>query len=151
MGLALLLATATAHALPTFAEVRAAHRPSDAVVVDRDGVVLRRRDGDEALAEILDALDLVPGRRHGERDVGTTAAAVALHEGVAVTVEGPEHLHPAADLRVAALDDDAALAMAVAGVDAVSHQAARVGLGVDFDDLLVSLVRLCIVSARARF
>ncbi|GAA4872311.1 helix-turn-helix domain-containing protein [Actinomycetospora straminea] len=78
-------------------EVHTRHPDLDAsvLVVDRDGVVLRRRDGEEALAEILDALDLVPGRRHGERDVGTTAAAVALHEGVAVTVEGPEHLHPA--------------------------------------------------------
>ncbi|MEJ2890164.1 helix-turn-helix domain-containing protein [Actinomycetospora aeridis] len=65
------------------------------LVVDRDGVVLVRRDGDPALAEILDALHLVPGHGHGEHVVGTTAAAVALHEGEAVALEGPEHLHPA--------------------------------------------------------
>ncbi|MEJ2861150.1 helix-turn-helix domain-containing protein [Actinomycetospora flava] len=65
------------------------------LVVDRDGVVLVRRDGDPALAEILDALHLVPGGAYGEQVVGTTAAALALHEGVATTVEGPEHLHPA--------------------------------------------------------
>ena len=43
---ALLLATASAastsvHALPTFAEVRAAHRPSDIVLTDRDGTPIQ--------------------------------------------------------------------------------------------------------------
>lgn len=47
----------------------------------------------------------------------------------------PAYANPAADIRVAALDDPDALAEAVAGVDAVCHQAARVGLGVDFDDV----------------
>lgn len=47
----------------------------------------------------------------------------------------PDYLDPRADLRHVALDDEDALADAVAGVDAVSHQAARVGLGVDFADV----------------
>ncbi len=47
----------------------------------------------------------------------------------------PEHLHPAADLVVGDLTDAAVVEAAVAGVDAVSHQAARVGLGVDFGDV----------------
>jgi dTDP-L-rhamnose 4-epimerase len=47
----------------------------------------------------------------------------------------PSYLDPRADLRVVDLTDEDALAAAVAGVDAVSHQAARVGLGVDFDDV----------------
>lgn len=47
----------------------------------------------------------------------------------------PDFANPAADIRVASLRDSAAMADAVAGVDAVCHQAARVGLGVDFDDV----------------
>lgn len=47
----------------------------------------------------------------------------------------PDHLPAAVDLRVAALDDEDAVARAVDRVDAVCHQAARVGLGVDFDDV----------------
>ena len=47
----------------------------------------------------------------------------------------PDYLDPRVDLRVAALDDEAAVAGAVDGVDAVCHQAARVGLGVDLDDI----------------
>jgi dTDP-L-rhamnose 4-epimerase len=47
----------------------------------------------------------------------------------------PDYLHPQAELIEAALDDHAALDAAARGVDAVCHQAARVGLGVDFDDV----------------
>lgn len=47
----------------------------------------------------------------------------------------PGYLNPAADLRRATLDDEVAVAAAVADVDAVCHQAARVGLGVDLDDI----------------
>jgi sigma-54 dependent transcriptional regulator, acetoin dehydrogenase operon transcriptional activator AcoR len=91
---------------PAPARVAAAERVLDAVhgrhpdltasvlVVDRDGVVRARRDADPALAEILDAVCLAPGYRHAEDVVGTTAAALALHEGRALVVEGPEHLHP---------------------------------------------------------
>ena len=47
----------------------------------------------------------------------------------------PAYLDPRVDLRVVALDDEHAVADAVADVDAVCHQAARVGLGVDLDDI----------------
>jgi len=47
----------------------------------------------------------------------------------------PDYANPAADIRVAPLRDPDAVAAAVEGVDAVCHQAARVGLGVDFDDV----------------
>ncbi|WP_166346921.1 NAD-dependent epimerase/dehydratase family protein [Phytoactinopolyspora limicola] len=47
----------------------------------------------------------------------------------------PDYLPPAAELRVADLTDERAVQQAVDGVDAVCHQAARVGLGVDFDDV----------------
>ena len=39
-GLIACVVSAGAAAIPTFAEVRSAHRPSDAVVVDRSGVPL---------------------------------------------------------------------------------------------------------------
>ena len=48
----------------------------------------------------------------------------------------PNHLPPSVDLRRADVTDAGAVARAVAGVDAVSHQAARVGLGVDFGDIV---------------
>jgi len=63
------------------------------VLVDASGVVRVRRDGDRTLASLLDGLLLVPGYGYGERAVGTTAAAVALHEGTPVAVTGPEHYH----------------------------------------------------------
>ena len=47
----------------------------------------------------------------------------------------PDYLNPAAEHRRIALDDLLALQDALRGVDAVCHQAARVGLGVDFDDV----------------
>ena len=47
----------------------------------------------------------------------------------------PDYLDSRADLRIVALADEDAVARAVADVDAVCHQAARVGLGVDLDDI----------------
>jgi dTDP-L-rhamnose 4-epimerase len=47
----------------------------------------------------------------------------------------PDYLDPAAELLVGDIADPAVAAAAVAGVDAVCHQAAKVGLGVDFGDV----------------
>jgi dTDP-L-rhamnose 4-epimerase len=47
----------------------------------------------------------------------------------------PPVVDPRVDLRVASVTDPVAVAKAVAGVDAVCHQAAKVGLGVDFGDV----------------
>ncbi len=47
----------------------------------------------------------------------------------------PDYLNPAAAYTIADLSDPGVAAAAVAGVDAVCHQASRVGLGVDFADL----------------
>jgi dTDP-L-rhamnose 4-epimerase len=47
----------------------------------------------------------------------------------------PDYLNPSVEHRRVSLDDLAALVDALDGVDAVCHQAARVGLGVDFDDV----------------
>ncbi len=47
----------------------------------------------------------------------------------------PDYLDPAVDLVVGDIADPAVASAAVAGVDAVCHQAAKVGLGVDFGDV----------------
>ena len=47
----------------------------------------------------------------------------------------PDYLDPAVDLIVGDVADPAVAAAAVEGVDAVCHQAAKVGLGVDFGDV----------------
>jgi len=54
---------------------------------------------------------------------------LVAHAGV------PDYLDPAVDLMVADLAEPGVAAAAVAGVDAVCHQAAKVGLGVDFGDV----------------
>src|SRR5208282_4095671 len=63
------------------------------VLVDSGGVVRVRRDGDEGLARLLDAVLLVPGYRHDEATVGTTAASVAWHERSDFVLSGAEHYH----------------------------------------------------------
>ena len=54
---------------------------------------------------------------------------LAAHTGV------PDYLDPAVDLMVADLAEAGVAERAVGGVDAVCHQAAKVGLGVDFGDV----------------
>ncbi|GAA2561575.1 helix-turn-helix domain-containing protein [Pseudonocardia hydrocarbonoxydans] len=63
------------------------------VLLDPAGVVRARRDCDRALARLLDEVLLVPGYGYGERAVGTTAAAVALHDRADTAVDGAEHFH----------------------------------------------------------
>jgi transcriptional regulator of acetoin/glycerol metabolism len=63
------------------------------VLLDTAGVVRVRRDGEPALARLLDGVLLVPGYGYSERAVGSTAASIALHERAVVTVSGPEHYH----------------------------------------------------------
>ncbi|GAA2158126.1 MULTISPECIES: SDR family NAD(P)-dependent oxidoreductase [Glycomyces] len=60
---------------------------------------------------------------------------VVVLDSLAAHKEPPAHLPDSVELIVGDLADDDALRDAVAGVDAVCHQAARVGLGVDFDDV----------------
>ncbi len=66
---------------------------------------------------------------HGHDVVSVDNLSPAAHSGT------PTYLNPAAEYRTTPLSDLAALSNAAAEVDAVCHQAARVGLGVDFDDV----------------
>jgi dTDP-L-rhamnose 4-epimerase len=67
-------------------------------------------------------------------------ADVRVVDSLAASVHGPDPgaglaLDPRAELMVGDLGDRAVARRAVAGIDAVCHQAAKVGLGVDFGDV----------------
>ncbi|TDC49717.1 NAD-dependent epimerase/dehydratase family protein [Jiangella ureilytica] len=62
-------------------------------------------------------------------------AEVVVLDSLIAHTEPPAHLPDGVDLRVADLRDADAVAHAAGDVDAVCHQAARVGLGVDLDDV----------------
>jgi dTDP-L-rhamnose 4-epimerase len=63
-------------------------------------------------------------------------ALLAAGHGVRVLdLTEPAHLDPRADLHRGDVRDPAAVAAAVDGVDAVCHQAAMVGLGLDLEDI----------------
>jgi dTDP-L-rhamnose 4-epimerase len=65
-------------------------------------------------------------------EAGATVRVVdslVAHDGV------PGYLHPAVDLIVGDLADPRIAEAAVEGIDAVCHQASKVGLGVDFGDV----------------
>ncbi|WP_462189104.1 helix-turn-helix domain-containing protein [Frankia sp. CcWB2] len=63
------------------------------VLVDTAGVVRVRRDGDRALAGLLDGVLFVPGYGYAEQAVGTTAASISLHDQTDIAISGPEHYH----------------------------------------------------------
>jgi dTDP-L-rhamnose 4-epimerase len=67
--------------------------------------------------------------REGHDVISVDALAPAAHAAV------PDYLNPGAEHRRVSMTDLAGLTDALAGVEAVCHQAARVGLGVDFDDV----------------
>ena len=77
--------------------------------------------------------------------IGSHIVDLLVHEGhevvsvdaitTAAHAAPPDYLNPAAEHRHVLMSDLAGLTDALTGVDAVCHQAARVGLGVDFDDI----------------
>src|SRR4051794_1759557 len=69
--------------------------------------------------------------------IGSHVVAAALDAGLAVRVldHAPRHVDPRAELVVADVRGAGAVERALAGVDSVSHQAAKVGLGTDFGDV----------------
>lgn len=62
-------------------------------------------------------------------------AEVAVVDNLAVHAGVPAHLDPSVDLLIGDLADPGVAERAVDGVDAVCHQASKVGLGVDFGDV----------------
>lgn len=82
----------------------------------------------------------------GEGFIGSTVVDELVAAGCEVTSldllhpaahrTPPQHLHPAARRMRADVGDAEAVAAALDGVDAVSHQASMVGLGTSFDDVV---------------
>ncbi|MEA2702724.1 MAG: dTDP-L-rhamnose 4-epimerase [Actinomycetota bacterium] len=66
---------------------------------------------------------------------GGAAVRIVDSLGPEVHKTTPDYLDPAAELMVGDIADPAVAAAAVDGVDVVCHQAAKVGLGVDFGDV----------------
>ncbi|NQX10356.1 hypothetical protein HQQ80_01815 [Microbacteriaceae bacterium VKM Ac-2855] len=64
------------------------------LVLDAGGVVRSRRDGDAALARLLDALSVSPGFDMRESQVGTTALSLALSSGRDACLPGELNFHP---------------------------------------------------------
>lgn len=61
------------------------------VLLDVDGVVRSRADGDPDLARLLDGLRVVPGYGFDEAAMGTSASTLAFAGRTAVALSGPEH------------------------------------------------------------
>jgi transcriptional regulator of acetoin/glycerol metabolism len=61
------------------------------ILTDSSGIVLDRRGGDPALLRRLDSVDLAPGFRYAESEVGTNGIGTALEVGGPILVDGAEH------------------------------------------------------------
>ena len=119
--------------------------PCSLLSFDTQGILRVRRDGDAALASLLDQLLLLPGHDHSERWMGTTAAGLALAEGTDTTVRPWEHLHPA----LRCIDESAAQVVdpatrhVVGTVVAVAHESVS-------SDLLLPIARSLADAVSAR-
>ncbi|MGO4201713.1 sigma-54-dependent Fis family transcriptional regulator [Rhodococcus sp. TAF43] len=67
------------------------NEPVSLILTDATGVVLWRRSGDRGLLTTLDRVDLAPGFRYAETQVGTNGIGTALEVGVPVLVDGSQH------------------------------------------------------------
>jgi len=61
------------------------------ILTDAKGIVLDRRGGDRSLIRRLDRVDLAPGFRYAESEVGTNGIGTALEVGGPILVLGNEH------------------------------------------------------------
>ncbi len=61
------------------------------ILTDAKGIVLDRRGGDRSLIRRLDAVDLAPGFRYAESEVGTNGIGTALEVGGPILILGDEH------------------------------------------------------------
>ena len=80
-------------------------------------------------AEFIRSTSSMPCGRHGHEVQGLDSLAPAVHDGP------PGYLPAGFDLTVGDIRDPGVVGRAVAGADAVCHQAAMVGLGVNLADL----------------
>ncbi|TDU83720.1 transcriptional regulator of acetoin/glycerol metabolism [Kribbella voronezhensis] len=67
------------------------NEPVCIILTDAKGVVLDRRGGDRTLIRRLDSVDLAPGFRYAESEVGTNGIGTALEVGGPILVLGEEH------------------------------------------------------------
>jgi transcriptional regulator of acetoin/glycerol metabolism len=67
------------------------NEPVCIILTDANGVVLDRRGGDPSLLRRLDFVDLAPGFRYAESEVGTNGIGTALEIGGPILVDGAEH------------------------------------------------------------
>lgn len=83
----------TRAARPVLSEMAAtiADEPVSLILTDANGVVLLRIGGDSALLRALDQVDLAPGFRYSESQVGTNAIGTALEVGTPLVVVGNQH------------------------------------------------------------
>ncbi len=67
------------------------NEPVCIILTDAKGIVLDRRGGDPSLIRRLDSVDLAPGFRYAESEVGTNGIGTALEVGGPILVLGAEH------------------------------------------------------------
>lgn len=80
-------------ARPVLAEMAAEieSEPVSLILTDATGTVLQRYTGDRELAVTLDRVDLAPGFRYAESEVGTNGIGTALEVGAPLLIRGDEH------------------------------------------------------------
>lgn len=67
------------------------NEPVCIILTDAVGIVLDRRGGDSQLLRRLDSVDLAPGFRYAESDVGTNGIGTALEVRGPILIDGAEH------------------------------------------------------------
>ncbi|TQC49430.1 GAF domain-containing protein [Rhodococcus sp. WS4] len=67
------------------------NEPVSLILTDANGIVLSRTGGDRALFTALDRVDLAPGYRYAESQVGTNGIGTALEVGRPLLVDGDQH------------------------------------------------------------
>lgn len=83
----------TRAARPILAEMAAEieSEPVSLILTDAHGTVLKRYVGDGTLTAALDKVDLAPGFRYAESQVGTNGIGTALEVGAPLLIRGDEH------------------------------------------------------------
>ena len=68
-----------------------ADEPVSVMLIDADGMVLRREGEERRLLRALDDVHLAPGSGYSEREAGTTGLGLALADRAPTLVRGEEH------------------------------------------------------------